>query len=676
MKCERCGFENPDYLEFCQNCSAQLHKSEKDANRPSWGFVKAPTWTEPEFSADSVSEDDVPADFVSEMETVRRQQEAARRAAAAEAAERAKLAQQEADRIAEERRLAAAAAAAAKAEAEAKAAEEARAAEETARAAQRRAEEIRAAERRAEQERLMAERREAELAAQEAERAAAEAERRASRVRPVKAEAELPEDDSEIAVPAFLANIKKHREKAEKADKAPRRAEKPAREKYDDFDDDYPRRANKSNKSNKSNRSGGIGSAIRIAAVVAALALLAVAAWFLISGIKSCSDDKNSPTGSAKAPVIEVNPDKEGYYLVTVPAKEGKVLIYETADGRRSEVTVDGKNYVKFNVPASSLMTVDPVDGTMFEATPRVFIRNDDGSETLIDNMQSVMLSVPPIEIRFDQDDNIVSEDGKVTVSGHIDLIGTDLSIGGEKVAINPDGSFSHEIVYEDTGDYTIPVEGKLGGHQIYRHSFNVTVNKATPAESLIQLPWEYGDTEYTQRVKSSVDTIEVRGMVPAGSTLEPSCDSSNAALTVPTIADDGTFSFNAKLAYPGDYTIHLVCTSPSGQVSERDVHVQRAPDYNRYLSNAWQMNYASFAYENTQAYNIKGTVTEILQEGDYILAKMELTDGNVLVIEYHNHYRSAGAIEVGKAYEGIYGRPMGLNDEGVPQFYVWFVED
>ena len=661
MKCARCGFENPEYLEFCQNCSAPLHSNGEEANRPTWGFVKAPTWAEPDFSADSVSEDDVPADFVSEMEIARKQQEAARRAAAAEAAEKARLAAEAAARKQAEERAAAEAARAAE---EARLAEEARKAEEEAIAAQRRAaDEARAAQRRAEQERLIAERRAAELAEQQ------EAARNAALRNAEEAEGEV----EKAASGAILGGLLKHREKAVKEPKVKKAAE-PRYDEYDDFDDSYSRKAYK--KGNRGGKGNGLGTAIKIVAVIAALALLGVAAWLIANGIKSCTDDKTSPTGTSKEPTIEVNPDKEGYYLVTVPAKEGKVLIYETEFGKRSEVTVDSKGYVKFNVPASSLMTTEPVESSMYEAKPKIFIRNEDGTETPIENIPSVMLPVPEIEISYNNEDNIVSEDGKVEISGHIDLIGTALTVNGENVPINQDGSFSHEVVFEDTGDYTVPVTGRLGGYQVYNHSFNVTVEKATPAENLIQLPWEYGDTTFTQRVKSSVDTVEVRGMVPAGSTLEPSCESTNAALTVPTINDDGTFSFNAKLAYPGDYTIHLVCTSEFGQVSERDIHVQRAPDWSNYRAGAWQMNYASFSYKSTQAYNIKGTVTEILKNDDYILATMELTDGNTLVIEYHNHYGSAGLIEVGKTYEEIYGRPMGLNEDGVPQFYVWFVDD
>ncbi|MBR5719314.1 MAG: hypothetical protein IKX16_09885, partial [Clostridia bacterium] len=92
MKCERCGFDNPDYLEFCRNCSARLPQNNEASSKPSWGFVKAPQWTEPDFRADNVSEDDVPSDFVFDSDSIRKRHEAERKAAADAAAEKARRA--------------------------------------------------------------------------------------------------------------------------------------------------------------------------------------------------------------------------------------------------------------------------------------------------------------------------------------------------------------------------------------------------------------------------------------------------------------------------------------------------------------------------------------------------------------------------------------------------------
>lgn len=659
MKCPRCGFENPDYLEYCQNCSEQLPKRGGDNSAPTWGFVKAPKWTEPEFSADTVSEDDVPADFAAEYELARQQREAARRAAAEASAARTRAAEEAARRAAEEaaarraERERAAEEAAAKARADAEAAAAIRAA-----AAEREAERLRAeAEREARERASLEELEAAKRAAQEKRRAAA-------------VEEDDEDEDNSPAIAPFVSNFL-HKKKKE------------AEDYYDDgFEEDYDEKPYKaprkkpvrSAKTSKGGRNNGMGTAIRIAAVIAALMLIAIAALLIKNGVQKCSEGK-TPSGVDKTPIVEPNKTEEDYFNVTVFAKEGKTLIYETADGRRREVTVPAEDVVVFKVHKSSLMPVEPIDSTVYEAKPTVYIKNDDGTTTLIEDMPTVMLEVPEIKVDLDLPDTYISDDGKVNVAGHIDLISTELTVNGEQIAINPDGSFSHEIVFEDTGMYPLQIEGRLPSYQIYRRTVNVDVQAATPSTPLVQLPWEYGDTEYSQRVKNSVDTIEIRGMVPAGSTLEASCASSNAVLSNPTVADDGTFTMTVRMAYAGDYTIHLTCTSESGQISERDVHIQRAPDWSRYMAGAWQMNFAAFAYESTQAYQIKGTVTEILQEGDYILAKMELTDGNTVVLEYHNHYGSAGDLVVGQSYEKIFGRPMGLNEDGVPQIYVWFIE-
>lgn len=629
MICPRCGYNNPDGAVFCAKCAAKLAAGGEEPRRPEWNFVKGPKWSDPEFLADSVTEDDIPEDFESGYEHVsyerddRRSQEAAR--AAAEAAERAR-----------------------------RAAEQAEAAKPK------------------------------PPVYEHSDELNYDEEYAVSQIRPSNDPEEydeLPDDEGarrrSKSGPAFLGDMFKHKKKPAPAPE----------DDYDDYgsddgyDDGYesdykPASYRKPRRPAGRGKKNGLSIAIIIAAAVAAVALLAVIIFLIISGVSSCVAGHNSPAGSTKAPVIEQNPDDDSSYFVTVYAKEGKVLVYETADGSRKEVTVPASGFVKFKVPVSSLMPTEPVDGAIYQATPKVYVRNDDGTETLIEGMEPVLLQVPEINVKFDNQDTIVSEDGKVEIKGRIELIATELTVNGENVYIDQDGSFSHSVIYEGTGDYVIDVVGKLAGHQIYRHSFNVTVTSATSSVSLVQLPWEYGDTAFSQRIKNTVDTIEIQGRAPAGSSVSASCDSTNATVTVPTVNDDGSFTFTAKLAFPGDYEIKITCTSPSGTTSERIMHVQRAPEYSTYVQGAWAMNYESFSYASTQGYNIVGTVTEIIEEGDFIRAKLETADGKVMILQYHNHYSSAGTLTVGKSYTKIYGRPLGLNDEQIPEIYVWFVDD
>lgn len=71
MKCKVCGANNEDYLEYCENCAAPLNESAGTADNTggmpreerTWGFVASPDWSKPDFSANTVSEEDIPTGF-------------------------------------------------------------------------------------------------------------------------------------------------------------------------------------------------------------------------------------------------------------------------------------------------------------------------------------------------------------------------------------------------------------------------------------------------------------------------------------------------------------------------------------------------------------------------------------------------------------------------------------
>lgn len=641
MKCSRCGYDNPTGLDYCENCSAPLFGSPEGASRPSWNFVKGPQWSDPDFSVDSVSENDIPEDFVPELRLSDHTAADDRRAAARAAAEKARLAYENA---------------AAKRNMEEQRAKDMRAAEEL------RPKELPDLDEEEDDELQLAEEQ-------------FRNEQRRVRQRPVEYDDDYDEDDEPAprrsrggsGVASFFTGLFSRK-------KAPRKNVRSYGDDYGDEDDFESAPV-------KPRRSGGIASflsdkktktiLIRVGALVAVLGILALLIIGIIKISKSCSK-----SSVVKAPTTEVSPDDDSIYFVTVYAKEGQQLVYRTSDGTEKEVTVPSSGFVKFRVPVSSLMPTEPVDGTEKQVTPQVFIKNDDGSLTPVEGLLPVNIQIPALKIEFNNPDTIVSEDGKVEISGHTDLVATEITVDGESVFVNQDGSFTHTVNFEDTGDYVINVEGRLPGHQIFRHAFNVTVMKAHPTTPLVELPWEYGDNGFSQRVKASAESIEVKGRVPAGSRVTITSDSSNATIGTVNVAADGTYTCTVGMRVPGDYILHISCETEDGRVSTRDMHVQRAPEYATYKNNAHDMNYASFSYASSQAFKLSGTITEILKDDDYVLAVLTISDGKTVVLEYHNHYGSAGTLEVGKTFNGnIYGRPLGLNDEGIPQIYVWFVD-
>lgn len=430
---------------------------------------------------------------------------------------------------------------------------------------------------------------------------------------------------------------------------------------------------------NKRNR--GLSNGLLIAIlVVASLLLIAVTVLILdLSGVidlhlwKAAKDElpAGQPEGVTKAPSIEMDASDGERLFVTVYAKEGSVLIYESNDGARKETEVPAAGSVKYIVPFSSIIPLEPIDGETVSVTPKVFIRSADGAETPI-VFTPVEIPVPALTVVFDSEQPVL-ENGSAVISGRIQPCGEGcrVTVNGENVGLDGEGRFSHTVSLDEAGEYELVFEAKSAGYRAFTRTFRVTV---TAPSALIQFPWEYGDTAYDQRITSDREDIKVKGRVPAGSSVTVSCFSENAALTEPAIGEDGEYSFTVTMAQPGDYELNIVCVTPSGERAERVMHVQRAPDWRAYVESSWKMSYEALKYASSQAYKISGTVTEIIEDGDYIRALLDIGDGKTIVIVYHHHYGAAAPLEVGSKHTGLYGHPLGRNENGVPVVYVWFV--
>ena len=429
-----------------------------------------------------------------------------------------------------------------------------------------------------------------------------------------------------------------------------------------------------------------VSSLLLIGVVVVILDLCGVITLPTVNNSGTASADPTIPAvtaepagqqdGITKAPKVEADPDDPTSWFVTIYAKAGRVLVYETAAGERTEVTVPAGGAVKFHVHSSSLMPTEPVEDAVYYASPKVFIRNSDGSETLIGGVDPIPVNVPELDVSFGVPDSLVTGTGSAVISGSIGQISAALTIGGARVEIAEDGSFSHTLTFTEAGEHVVEAEARLAGYRIYRHSFTVKAELETAAASVIQLPWEYGDTEFSQRVKNDVDVLEVRGRVPAGSIVTVSCEAEAASLTDPAVDAEGVFRFSVTMAEAGDYTLLITCVTPEGSVSAREMHVQRAPNWREYVESSWATTYEALRYASKQAYKITGTVTEIIEDGDCLVVALDLGEGKIIILRYHDHYVNAGTLELGSVHTGIYGHPLGRNEDGTPVVYVWFVID
>lgn len=596
MKCNKCGYDNPDYSEYCDNCGAQLGaRQDSGKSNPTWGFVKAPRWPEPDFSADTVSENDVPTEYLGESPAKQQSNDSGTPS----------------DGFAPK-------------------------------------------------------------------------DGGSNRRIPDDSFGKGGLDDSDIGDDISDNQGEQAARDEKRLHFAPlkKRSDTKRANRSDDYDDDDDDDDDIQTLDGDDNQNAGrsrlssvqLRRLILIVGVIAAAAIIAIIIWAVLA--KGGSGGGGSGTKGTNT--IIVNPDDPTAYFVTVYADEGKTLVYVTSNGTRQEVAVTDRGYVKFNVFIASLMPTEPVDGAVYMATPQVFIKNDDGTETQIP-MDSIALDIPALEITFDGEADVTAVDGKTTITGKITQIDAEVTVGGIVVSVNEDGTFAQEITFEEEGVHDVTVEAKLGGYQIARQTYHVTVETPAPpvVSDVIQMPWEYGDATYSQRAVHSALTHEVRGKIPEGYTLTAKCTSTNIrAISTPTVAADGTFRFTVTFdeTTDGDFVINLTATAPDGTESTRDVHIQRQPDYQTYVAGAAQGGtYAEMSTDSGRWFRISGTITEIVSTGECIIAKLQLADGNILVLHYYNHYGSAHAVEVGQTYTSIYGRPRGLDENGDPWVFVWF---
>lgn len=418
----------------------------------------------------------------------------------------------------------------------------------------------------------------------------------------------------------------------------------------------------------------GLKAAITVFAIIAGLALLGIAGYFVKGALDDYRAEQEANAFKPRSPEIVQDAADADLYHVTIFAENGSAVVYETPTGARRQYQVNENNRISFDLRGSELIPDEPIDSTAYSVQPKFYTRNEAGELVPISDMGYIMLEVPALDVTFDSEDGIFTDDGSVRIKGHIEDRGAKVDVDGDSLVVTAEGNFVYETQIDINGDYTVTFTAQKPRCAIFKKTFTVTV--AIPEPPVIQMPWDYGDPAFSQRVADPGDTVRVTGRVPEGAMLLAEPDSEQVTINEITVSDDGSFAFDAVIAEMGDFTVTLKCTDATGIASERRIHIQRAPDWKTYVEGAWAMNYDALTRPGTHAYNIKGKVTQVIEHIDHYEVMLETSEGGTLKLVYHQHYPGAGRLEAGREYKWIYGYPMGRDAEGAPVVYVWFVND
>lgn len=426
---------------------------------------------------------------------------------------------------------------------------------------------------------------------------------------------------------------------------------------------------------NERSSGGSRGSALNKILLILLIALLAVMAVVVYIAIKG-----GIGTGVPKKSQYEVkhNPNDPNKYYVTVRANEGTTLVFEGTDGSKKELEVSSKRDVTFNVHKNSLLPQTYIETETVMVQPMVFQIDAEGNKTIIE-IPEFEMEVPGINLEFFTPESFESDNGIITIEGCLakGQPDTELTVNGEKLSIGEEGNFAYSVK-RDMGEHSFEFVAQRIAHRTKRVNFNANVTRVLTADQIIVIP----DTFHARSLNVE-ESIRVYGAVPAGASIGISSNDPDFSLkTEPEIDASGNFGFEVNLPIPAkSYKFLITATLEDGTVFERPFSVERPPVYSEYVPTVWPGTYEEMSkpvhVSDLRGFKIQGTISEIIYDGDYLVAKLTLDGGALIEIEYHDHYSTATGLEVGSRYT-MYGYSLGtgVSPDGNLRLFIWFVQD
>lgn len=364
----------------------------------------------------------------------------------------------------------------------------------------------------------------------------------------------------------------------------------------------------------------------------------------------------------------------EGNFLFKIYAKNGATVRLRIGTEEYDAVVKGG--LVSFNAPPSSWYPAEPVESSPLMVTPDFTVITEDGTQTKVE-IEPVAIDLPAVTVTLTAPTApVTTGDGVVAVTGTVSDPMAQVVIGTQALSVALDGSFSGTYQLTQQGEQTITVEGRKPGAVIGKAT--ITANYTGEVEPP-PTPNESSTIVLAQgsALRGTTATFKVSGTMEAGSTVTVTGAVQSGSVQFDSNA--GTFSFTASVPEVG-YATATVTATKNGVATAKDFHLEHAPDLAAYSQAAFRMDYAAIKADPTQDHGYKcvGTITQVIQTGEKVLAKLNVGSDQILVIEYHPNYASAASIETGdgKTYS-IFAFPNGTYDDNgttLPLMYAWFV--
>lgn len=384
-----------------------------------------------------------------------------------------------------------------------------------------------------------------------------------------------------------------------------------------------------------------------------------------------------------KPATIEKDPDgAETAYIVTLYTKSNCSYRF-TAGTLVNEGAINGRS-VSLRIPEQVLMPTEPVDGEIFEVTPDIVVINKDGEETRVEFAEPIKISLPTLILTLTnplETDFSVSVPG-LDITGSVDNNTAEVYVNDMQLPVDGSGSFAGTYTLPGVGNQVVNVEARKNGYAIARTTLNVEYATDVAAggadPSSAGAATDTGTPAFTfaadQARRTTSAALKVAGTLESGATLSVEGVTLNGQVT--TNASAGTFEFTVDMPEVGLYTA-VVSSNNGGVAGSRTIYLERShADANAYMEgcHALDYQYLKDSPYHKQGYLVSGKVVEVLQSSPFVIARIT-TDSGDIIFHYHN---TAATVEAndGKTYK-VYADPNGRYeaDSNVPVVYAWYIK-
>ncbi|MDO5112477.1 MAG: phage tail tube protein [Clostridia bacterium] len=174
-----------------------------------------------------------------------------------------------------------------------------------------------------------------------------------------------------------------------------------------------------------------------------------------------------------------VTADGDPAYIITVYAKNKSTVRFTAGSLVKENPIKDGS--LKLRIPKEIWIPDEPVDAATIEVYPDIVVINKDGEETPVEFSNPIIIALPTIDLTLSDPTtaSVTTMDGNVNVAGMVGDTTAEVFVNEMQLYLDESGNFTGTYTVTAPGMNEVKVEARKNGYQIARKSFSAELSAA-----------------------------------------------------------------------------------------------------------------------------------------------------------------------------------------------------